>query len=89
MSNKGKWRAVGTEVTFKVAHEIDTAGLMDYIFSIQKTDWGKFVEDATKDGQATEREALSYARGILQGMSEIVEYVIKSGAVVEVRDNEA
>lgn len=89
MSNKGKWRATGKEVTFKVVHDIDTAELMDYIFLIQKSDWGEFVENATKNGQVTEREALAYARGILQAMDEIIDYVIKSGAVQEVRDNEA
>lgn len=89
MSNKEKWHATGKEVTFKVVHDIDTAELMDYIFSIQKVDWGKFVEDVTKDGQATEDGALSYAQGVLNGMDRIIDYVIKSGAVQEVRDNEA
>lgn len=89
MSNKNKWKATGKEVTFKVVHDIDTAELMDFIFSIQKVDWGKFVEDVTKGGQSTEEEALSYAQGVLNGMDRIIDYVIHSGAVLEVRDNEA
>lgn len=89
MSKKEKWHATGKEVTFKVAHEIDTAELMDYIFTIQKSDWGKFVEDVTESGQVTEREALCYVRGLLKGMDDIIDYVIKSGAVEETRDNEA
>ena len=89
MSKKEKWHATGKEVTFKVAHDIDTAELMDYIFTIQKSDWGKLVEDVIKDGQATEEEALSYVRGVLNGMDKIIDYVINSGAVEEVRDDEA
>ena len=89
MSKKEKWHATGKEVTFKVAHDIDTAELMDYIFTIQKSDWGKFVEDVTANGQVTEREALSYVRGVLSGMDKIIDYVINSGAVEEVCDNEA
>lgn len=87
--NKSKWHATGREVTYKVVHEIDTAELMDFIFSIQKVNWGKFVEDVTKDGMATEDEALSYVQGVLNGMDKIIDYVIQSGAVEEVCDNEA
>lgn len=87
--NKSKWRATGREATFKAVHEIDTVELMDFIFSIQKVDWGKFVEGVTKDGMATEDEALSYVQGVLNGMDKIIDYVIQSGAVEEVCDNEA
>ena len=89
MSKKEKWHATGKEVTFKAVHDIDTAELVDYIFAIQKSDWGKFVEDVTESGQATEEEVLSYVRGVLSGMDKIIDYVIQSGAVEEVRDNEA
>ena len=68
--------------------DIDTGLLMKFIYVQQRYDWEGFASESIARG-ASEDLAYGFANGMLHMLDELIEFLVREGALVEVSSSEA